>query len=158
MEKVVSELTVDASTQGFPLIQLDLIESTELPNKHCWFCDCHEPRLPANKLQQELTVLEIKQGNLPSSLPPPLFFSLSFFPGYPTSRRACTGCQSAPFISSHMALRSVSLTAHSSNWRMVLLLPKGYPGGLFSRWGAGGRGHNCAWLCTSVREWEHASG
>lgn len=36
-QKAVSELTGDASTGGFPLIQLDLMESTELPNKRCCF-------------------------------------------------------------------------------------------------------------------------
>lgn len=87
----------------------------------------------------------------PLLTPTPSFFFFFFF-GYPTSWRVCTGCQSAPCISSHTALRSVSLTAHSSNWEMVLLFPKGYPGGLFSRWGAGGREHECVWVCTS--EWE----
>lgn len=107
MEK--AELTAGVSTGALPLIQLDLIESTELLGKHCFFVTAMK-QARGKQAPAGINSAGEKQGNLPPHSHP-LFF---FFFGYPKSWSVCAGRQSAPCVASHVTLGSVSLTASGS--------------------------------------------
>lgn len=74
MEK--AELTAGVSTGALPLIQLDLIESTELLGKHCFFVTAMK-QARGKQAPAGINSAGEKQGNLPPHSHPLFFFFLA---------------------------------------------------------------------------------